>query len=231
MTEREALINAVVTSPADDLPRLVFADWLDENGDGVDRAWANYIREGVSGAWEGPMNVVDEHEILLRLWPCKLMPSEMRADMNWKRGFPDRLNITQSAFKPHAKHIIRRCPLSEVNLHGRQPRCLGPQTWLWWVRRDNGMPAERAEPSAWLFNELRHWLRGNRNPKESRSTRGGAHAFTYRTRDAAATQLSAACIRYGRWLAGLPQLDEVSAEAKVSAAPTTAAPDLFTGCE
>ena len=31
--EREALQSAVLENPDDDLPRLVFADWLDENGD------------------------------------------------------------------------------------------------------------------------------------------------------------------------------------------------------
>ena len=31
--EREALLSAVLANPDDDLPRLVFADWMDENGD------------------------------------------------------------------------------------------------------------------------------------------------------------------------------------------------------
>jgi uncharacterized protein (TIGR02996 family) len=33
MSDREAFVAAVAANPADDLPRLVFADWLDENGD------------------------------------------------------------------------------------------------------------------------------------------------------------------------------------------------------
>jgi uncharacterized protein (TIGR02996 family) len=37
MTERQALVKAMLAEPDDDLPRLVFADWLDENGD-PDRA-------------------------------------------------------------------------------------------------------------------------------------------------------------------------------------------------
>src|SRR5262245_24225920 len=44
MTEREALLRAVCENPDDDLPRLVFADWLDENGDEAARAWAEFIR-------------------------------------------------------------------------------------------------------------------------------------------------------------------------------------------
>jgi uncharacterized protein (TIGR02996 family) len=41
MTDRAALLRAIAATPWDDLPRLVFADWLDENGE-PDRA--EYIR-------------------------------------------------------------------------------------------------------------------------------------------------------------------------------------------
>lgn len=37
MTTREGLMAAILAAPDDDLPRLVFADWLEENGE-VDRA-------------------------------------------------------------------------------------------------------------------------------------------------------------------------------------------------
>src|SRR3954468_10687525 len=33
MTEREALLAGVCANPDDDTPRLVFADWLQENGE------------------------------------------------------------------------------------------------------------------------------------------------------------------------------------------------------
>src|SRR5450432_1909805 len=33
MSESSALLAAILASPADDAPRLVYADWLDENGD------------------------------------------------------------------------------------------------------------------------------------------------------------------------------------------------------
>jgi uncharacterized protein (TIGR02996 family) len=41
MSDREALLAAIQAVPADDAPRLVFADWLDENGD---PDWAEFIR-------------------------------------------------------------------------------------------------------------------------------------------------------------------------------------------
>ena len=33
MTEDEAFIRAIVDSPGDDTPRLVYADWLDDRAD------------------------------------------------------------------------------------------------------------------------------------------------------------------------------------------------------
>ena len=33
MTQRDALLRAVCENPDDDLPRLVFADWCEENGE------------------------------------------------------------------------------------------------------------------------------------------------------------------------------------------------------
>ena len=44
MTDREALYRAVLAAPADDLPRLVLADWFEENGN-AERA--GYIRAQV----------------------------------------------------------------------------------------------------------------------------------------------------------------------------------------
>lgn len=39
--ERQALLRSILADPEDDLPRLVFADWLEENGE---EAYAEYIR-------------------------------------------------------------------------------------------------------------------------------------------------------------------------------------------
>src|SRR5262245_38647966 len=44
MNERDALLKAICENPDDDTPRLVFADWLQENGD---EAYAEFIRTQV----------------------------------------------------------------------------------------------------------------------------------------------------------------------------------------
>jgi uncharacterized protein (TIGR02996 family) len=46
MTDRDALLAAVIARPEDDLPRLVFADWLEEHGE---PSRATFIRAQIAG--------------------------------------------------------------------------------------------------------------------------------------------------------------------------------------
>lgn len=50
MNEEAALLKAICTQPDDDTPRLVYADWLDEQGGVKDRARATFIRAQVEHA-------------------------------------------------------------------------------------------------------------------------------------------------------------------------------------
>src|SRR5262249_37760559 len=46
MLDRGTFIDAILETPDDDAPRLVYADWLDEHGGEADRARAEFIRVG-----------------------------------------------------------------------------------------------------------------------------------------------------------------------------------------
>jgi uncharacterized protein (TIGR02996 family) len=61
MPDAESFVAAIAANPADDLPRLVFADWLDENGD---PARAGFIRDHVRLAKLRPGT--DEYKALFR---------------------------------------------------------------------------------------------------------------------------------------------------------------------
>ncbi len=43
-TDRASFLAAIIAEPEDNTPRLVYCDWLDENGDEADRARAEFIR-------------------------------------------------------------------------------------------------------------------------------------------------------------------------------------------
>jgi uncharacterized protein (TIGR02996 family) len=61
MTDREAFIAAIVANPQEDAPRLVFADWLEENGEA---ARAGFIRDQIRLARLRPST--DEYKQLFR---------------------------------------------------------------------------------------------------------------------------------------------------------------------
>lgn len=46
-----ALLRAVLESPDDDAPRLVLADWHDEQGDDWNQSHAAAIRRDVAACW------------------------------------------------------------------------------------------------------------------------------------------------------------------------------------
>ena len=49
MSDREALLTVVFARPADDAPRLVYADWLDEHGEPAQAA-----SSGRRSTWPAP---------------------------------------------------------------------------------------------------------------------------------------------------------------------------------
>ena len=73
MTDRESFLKAIIASPDDHIPRLVFADWLDEFGAGdLDATTVEFIRVSCSK--------IHKHR----------MPKEAYAwlHLNWKRLCP-----------------------------------------------------------------------------------------------------------------------------------------------
>jgi uncharacterized protein (TIGR02996 family) len=71
MNEREALLLAIAANPAEDTPRLVYADWLDEYGDGeVARARAEFIRTQIALLAYRASVLLTKHETQFRRPMC-----------------------------------------------------------------------------------------------------------------------------------------------------------------
>jgi uncharacterized protein (TIGR02996 family) len=85
VTERLALLKAILAAPNDDLPRLVFADWLEENGTSdADAARAEFIRLGC-----------------LSKAKLKITSAETRwLDANWQRLLPSVIAAAPKRVKP-----------------------------------------------------------------------------------------------------------------------------------
>jgi uncharacterized protein (TIGR02996 family) len=90
-----ALLQAAKDQPDDDAPRLVLADWLEENGDDADRARAEFVR--LQCAWvrlrhDGParQELQDQGQLLLNRYASDWLGplAESTKWWNFKRGLP-----------------------------------------------------------------------------------------------------------------------------------------------
>lgn len=85
MTEREALLKAVCDNPDDDTPRLVFADWLQENGE---ETYADFVRLQVRHGEMLRHAAPDTEEFARRareLW--------LRHGRKWRSGLPQVIGV------------------------------------------------------------------------------------------------------------------------------------------
>jgi uncharacterized protein (TIGR02996 family) len=149
VNERDALLRAILTDPADDTPRLVFADWLEENGEA---ARAALIRKQVA-RWNGQA----------ASWPLPRLRPRQWFDPWWKgrscwsvhapewnvtiarvrqlhelgpgeafrvsRGFVQYVTCGHDWFVANAADLFRRHPVTSVRFTDREPWDFGDGTW------------------------------------------------------------------------------------------------------
>jgi uncharacterized protein (TIGR02996 family) len=123
MTDGPAFFRAIEAQPDDDTPRLVYADWLDENAtSGADRARAEFIRVQCELARVpdplGRPDLLDrERELLTEYvlawtaaWPYRFL----RYD--YARGFLDPVHLPGAGFAPHVERLSELLPLYHLRL-------------------------------------------------------------------------------------------------------------------
>jgi uncharacterized protein (TIGR02996 family) len=210
VNERDALLRAILTDPADDTPRLVLADWLEENGEeqrGHDirlevaapdyRLWGG-CPEYQDGSW-GECTGVTRCRGFVEGWSC------------WAEQF-DNANLVRQMFETH--------PIVSVRLANREAHLWDetryPRMWeraMEDVRGFEGGAARylcgpRARVSGELFDRMvavcaRHHI----------GMSGGFYfvvgkhtSWQFVDMPSANDAISAACVSRGRELAGLPPL-------------------------
>lgn len=126
MLDEEALLDEIRSVPEDDVPRLMLADWLEEQGD----PRAELIRVQLELATCGPDDprreslvnhesrlIADRRPALIR----RLNPLGVR-DVRFARGFVDRILLEGSAFLDRPRTLFRYAPV----LTGLMLRKLAP---------------------------------------------------------------------------------------------------------
>ncbi len=126
MTTEDALLAAVAAHPADDLPRLVYADWCDENDRPVR---AEFIRLQIEIAnketlpratvnlfahlWKRQQEMLDEHTGAL-LGPLAGVVQPLNYE--FRRGFLDWVSLTLRDFLNSRERLEPLVPMPEVRV-------------------------------------------------------------------------------------------------------------------
>jgi uncharacterized protein (TIGR02996 family) len=125
MTDRDALFQAILHAPEDDAPRLVFADWLDENGE-ADRAEFIRVQCRLARLPFYELRHSDlagrANELIVRYRRPWRIP-DLAARQEFRRGFVETLAIQPGLFFTRAAGIFRQAPVRWIeftelpNLH------------------------------------------------------------------------------------------------------------------
>lgn len=131
MSERDALLRAVLMEPADDVRRLAYADWLMERGEPAGRQRGLFVRYQLDRAYHDSMGDTGdrstEYPEADDLWPNVEWPDSAHSlfaiagdrrniAWRWRRGFIDRLELPAAEFFRHAEAVFRAHPVEEVRL-------------------------------------------------------------------------------------------------------------------
>jgi uncharacterized protein (TIGR02996 family) len=122
MTDQEALLRAIEASPDEDMPRLAYADWLDENATSdSDRIRAEYIRVHceLTRAESHDPQWADLHRRELELRPKAHRAWEAaikEPSWHFSRGFPANMTFDAAKFTQEAARLARIMPLIKFRI-------------------------------------------------------------------------------------------------------------------
>jgi uncharacterized protein (TIGR02996 family) len=134
MTHADAFLQDILAHPDDDAPRLIFADWLEEQGDAGSVARAEFIRVQctlVGEEFRTRRRWAERELQLRRLVELKSREQHIleqygnewagpirRLVHNWTfhRGFINEIAIWDDIFLAHADRIFRRVPIQHLHI-------------------------------------------------------------------------------------------------------------------
>jgi uncharacterized protein (TIGR02996 family) len=125
----EDLLAAVVDHPDDDVPRLAYADFLEETG--CDLARAQFIRLDVEAgryALDHPQRAVADRAarpLYLDNWNrwVRELPANFASNgrPSFYRGFAEEVTVDAGWFASYANRLLRAAPIHTVRLRGPMP--------------------------------------------------------------------------------------------------------------
>jgi uncharacterized protein (TIGR02996 family) len=128
MGERESLLAAILRNPEDDLPRLIYADWLEERGE---EAYATFIRVQIHLArgqgsaaerrnWERLQRELlqqYEEEWVQPLRAILNLPAGEWGGWVFRRGFAEYFHLPAAILLRHGAALAAQTPLRAIYVH------------------------------------------------------------------------------------------------------------------
>jgi uncharacterized protein (TIGR02996 family) len=121
MTHDDAFLQAIIESPDDDAPRLVYADWLDDHGGPAERARAEFIRVQCALTAGRPEDRRSRKLLELRekgLWTRhgKRWAEPLRdlaVSVGFRRGFAENIIVDarREDLASRVQHLLRQAPV------------------------------------------------------------------------------------------------------------------------
>jgi uncharacterized protein (TIGR02996 family) len=118
MDDPKLLVAAIIANPAEDTPRLAFADWLDEHGD---RDRARFIRlqyeiEKLPPIGAKTSKAKKEEEALLKKYEKKWAGgiAGLVDYFRFRRGFVELVRLSAASFLKHGERLFELAPIREV---------------------------------------------------------------------------------------------------------------------
>jgi uncharacterized protein (TIGR02996 family) len=118
MTHADAFLQDILAHPDDDAPRLIFADWLEEQGDANSVARAEFIRiQCALAAGNLPQKrraeLARRERQILDVWGKEWARPICRLAQSWTfhRGFIDEVAMWIDTFLRYAGQLFRRAPI------------------------------------------------------------------------------------------------------------------------
>jgi uncharacterized protein (TIGR02996 family) len=121
-THDQAFLDDIIANPADDTPRLVYADWLDDHGQG---ARAEFIRLQCQLAALGEHDperfaLEQREEELLAVHGEEWLPAlpawaRRGGHFLFRRGFLDRASVTVTEFLKHSAVLFAAAPVRDLH--------------------------------------------------------------------------------------------------------------------
>jgi len=119
MTDGEALLATIIAEPWNDLPRLVYADWLDENGREIE---AKHIRDEVAHPTTST--------------PHYVFPGTVPI-LAYRRGFVAEIRCTMAYWLSNGPEWVRDAPIERVAI--TEPLYVMPPEIARWANHIGGV--------------------------------------------------------------------------------------------